>query len=92
MAAKAGDAPSAYALATLCCDGLGITKSAEIAFAWFEVAAEKGYGPAQYEVGVMCEKGSGTTANSAIAKEWYQKAAKQGNAEAIAALKRLDGK
>jgi uncharacterized protein len=77
-------------------EGLGVTQDYAAAKDWYEQAAEaddlsarSGTFLAEYALGVMYEQGHGVAADRATAIAWYQKAAAGGNADAKAALARL---
>lgn len=78
-AAKAGNAPAQFYLATRYKSGQGVDMNLVEAFNWFKKAADQGISAAQLNVGQMYAEGRGVKQDMNAAKQWLQKAAKQGD-------------
>jgi uncharacterized protein len=93
MLAKAAEANSAeaqYQLGLMTADGIGGPKDDAAARALFEKAAAQNHPGAMERMGAFAQSGRGGAQDSTAAKAYYEKAAALGNADAKAALKRLE--
>lgn len=70
--------------------GTGVPQSDEQAVYWWTLAADAGDAIPQFRLGQMYEQGRGVERNIEQALAWYQESASRGNANARAALERLE--
>lgn len=92
-AAELGDPGGMLSYGAVLIDGLGEVGRDQAAGAnWVRRSAETGFVPAMAVMGKLFELGAGVAANRQEAIRWYTAAARGGNAEAAAALKRLQGR
>lgn len=68
-------------------NGEGVSRSPEVASAWFRISADNGLGWAQYWLGLRYLNGDGTIKNLEAARYWINKAATKGIKDAIEQLK-----
>ncbi len=87
--ARAGDAASAFALATLYQNGDGIDRNAALAASWFRRAADGGHAEAAYRLGEAYRVGVGVPKSAADAIKWHTTAAGRGNMDAAYVLGRI---
>jgi TPR repeat protein len=88
--AESGKAVDQFTLGNLYHDGHGAPQDYEEAAKWYRKAADQGYPPAQFNLGVMYAKGQGVPKDYMEAVKWYRKAADKGDAQAPAALARVE--
>jgi len=92
IAAEEGHVKSQRQLGALYYRGNNADPDYEKAWQWLKPAAAAGDDWAQWIVGVMYLNGEGVEADEDLARTWLQKSSQQGNAEAVVALKGLEGK
>jgi uncharacterized protein len=80
--ADAGDAPAEYDLGVMYEEGIGVTKDAERAVAFYRKAADQDYAEAQELLGIKYANGLGVPKDMSQAVNWYRKAAEHGVADA----------
>ena len=74
-----GDAYSQYCIGWYYFTGVGVTKSYEEAFSWFEKSAKGGCAEGMEKLGDCYYEGKGVSRNFSLANKWYTKAAKLQN-------------
>ena len=74
-----GDAYSQYCIGWYYFNGVGVTKSYEEAFSWFEKSAKGGCAEGMEKLGDCYYEGKGVSRNFSLANKWYTKAAKLQN-------------
>jgi TPR repeat protein len=89
-AAQSGSAEAEFQLGVMLANGTGGPQDDAAARAMFEKAAAQNHPEALQWMGVFAQGGRGGPQDSAAAKSYYERAAALGNADAKAALKRLD--
>lgn len=73
-------------------DGLGVAPDLGRAIAYYELAAREGSRSAQYRLGMLYAAGDKLAADPERARHWLTAAAAAGDADAAAALDRLEGR
>ena len=71
-----GDAYAQYCIGWYYFTGVGVTKSYEEAFSWFEKSAKGGCAEGMEKLGDCYYEGKGVSRNFSLANKWYTKAAK----------------
>ena len=71
-----GDAYAQYRIGWYYFTGVGVTKSYEEAFSWFEKSAKGGCAEGMEKLGDCYYEGKGVSRNFSLANKWYTKAAK----------------
>jgi TPR repeat protein len=89
-AAEANSAEAQYQLGVMYAEGAGGPKDDVAARAMFEKAAAQNHPKALQWLGAFAQNGRGGAQDSAAAKSYYERAAALGDADAKAALKRMD--
>jgi TPR repeat protein len=84
--ADQGDASAQHALGSMHYIGIGVTRDACEAVAWWRMSAEQKYAEAQCDLGLAYREGEGVDKNKGKGAEWFQKAAEQGHVSAQYAL------
>lgn len=87
---EANAAEAQYQLGLMTAEGVGGAKDDVAARALFEKAAAQNHAGALERMGAFAASGRGGPKDEAAAKAYYEKAAALGNAEAKAALKRIE--
>jgi uncharacterized protein len=88
--AAANSAEAQYQLGLMTAAGVGGPRDDAAARALFEKAAAQNHAGALEQLGVFAEDGRGGSRDASAAKAYYEKAAALGDADAKAALKRLE--
>lgn len=78
-----GDPISAYNLAVLYANGLGVERDARKAVVLYRDSADAGHAPAQFNLGMAYLTGDGVDADYKEAARWWVKAAEQKNVQAV---------
>jgi TPR repeat protein len=89
-AAEANSAEAQYQLGLMTAAGVGGPRDDAAARALFEKAAAQNHAGALEQLGVFAQDGRGGPRDTSAAKAYYEKAAALGDADAKAALKRLE--
>jgi TPR repeat protein len=89
-AAEANSAEAQYQLGLMTAAGVGGPRNDAAARALFEKAAAQNHAGALEQLGVFAQDGRGGPRDTSAAKAYYEKAAALGDADAKAALKRLE--
>jgi TPR repeat protein len=79
MAAEKGNAASAYKLAEMYENNVGVRQNYQEALKWYLMAAKRGDKHAEFRLGVLHQKGLGTPPDPVAAISWYQRAAQKDN-------------
>ncbi len=92
LAAQANHPKSAFALAYMLDQGIGIRRNRKKAIQWYEKAAESGLVDAQNNLAVLYANGSAGKSDPIKAYVWFSIAASQGSKDAAKALPRASSR
>lgn len=79
MAALKGNTSSAYKLAEMYENGIGVNQDYKAALRWYQAAADGGDKHGEFRVGYFYQKGLAVPQDMLAARYWYERSARQDN-------------